>query len=219
MSPLPIIGTSRPPNASDLRARGLTGLPDPDHAVVLLRAKLELRQARLKGRVRAYHTERMARKGLGTGRNNNNNFSSKKELSTGSKGGGDADIGNSGSGDARVAIAGSGDVKDTVEEKDAACVDAVRRHCGDDVSFVGRESEERGARLGGRRVGGGGALEERGAEGLVGNGRAEGLVGSGKVERVLRGRKEMQLRPFGLEREGYRRMVGGGGVEARGDGE
>lgn len=42
------IGTARKPNKADLRARGLTGLPDPSPEVAVLRAKLESEQAELR---------------------------------------------------------------------------------------------------------------------------------------------------------------------------
>ena len=45
---LQVIGTARKPNKSDLRARGITGLPDPSPEVALLRAKLESEQAELR---------------------------------------------------------------------------------------------------------------------------------------------------------------------------
>ena len=51
---LAVIGTARRPNKSDLRARGLTGLPDPSPEVALLRAKLESEQAELRAMVGCY---------------------------------------------------------------------------------------------------------------------------------------------------------------------
>ncbi len=60
MCDLPVIGISRPPKASDLRERGLTGLPDPDPLVVLLRAKLENEQAKLNTQVDAFYAEQQA---------------------------------------------------------------------------------------------------------------------------------------------------------------
>ena len=53
---LQVIGTARKPNKSDLRARGLTGLPDPSPEVTLLRAKLESEQAELRAMVGCYET-------------------------------------------------------------------------------------------------------------------------------------------------------------------
>ena len=51
---LQVIGTARKPNKSDLRARGLTGLPDPSPEVALLREKLESEQAELRAMVGCY---------------------------------------------------------------------------------------------------------------------------------------------------------------------
>lgn len=45
---LVIIGTARKPNASDLRNRGLTGLPDPSSDVTRRRAELEAEKAALR---------------------------------------------------------------------------------------------------------------------------------------------------------------------------
>ena len=49
-----VVGTARKPNKSDLRARGITGLPDPSPEVALLRAKLESEQAELRAMVGCY---------------------------------------------------------------------------------------------------------------------------------------------------------------------
>lgn len=54
--PLVVIGTERKPNKSDLKARGLRGLPDPSPEVALLRAKLESEQAELRAMVGCYET-------------------------------------------------------------------------------------------------------------------------------------------------------------------
>ena len=51
-SGLEVIGTARKPNNSDLRQRGLVGLPDPSPKVAFRRAELELEQAKLKAEVR-----------------------------------------------------------------------------------------------------------------------------------------------------------------------
>ncbi len=48
---LVVIGTARKPNASDLRNRGLSGLPDPSPEVALRRAELELEQEALRAQV------------------------------------------------------------------------------------------------------------------------------------------------------------------------
>ena len=48
---LEVVGIARKPNKSDLKARGLTGLPDPSPEVALLRAKLESEQAELRAMV------------------------------------------------------------------------------------------------------------------------------------------------------------------------
>ena len=51
---LVVIGTERKPNKSDLRARNLTGLPDPGPEVAALRAKLESEQTELRALVGCY---------------------------------------------------------------------------------------------------------------------------------------------------------------------
>ena len=51
---LQVVGIARKPNKSDLRARGITGLPDPSPKVALLRAKLESEQAELRAMVGCY---------------------------------------------------------------------------------------------------------------------------------------------------------------------
>ncbi len=48
---LVVIGTARKPNASDLRNRGLSGLPDPSPEVALRRAEFELEQEALRAQV------------------------------------------------------------------------------------------------------------------------------------------------------------------------
>ena len=53
---LAVIGTARKPNKSDLRARGLTGLPDPSPEVALLRAKLKSEQAELRAMVECWES-------------------------------------------------------------------------------------------------------------------------------------------------------------------
>ena len=58
-SDLEIIGTARKPNFSDLRERGLIGLPDPDTEIFFRRAEFESEQAELKTQVR-YHKGEIA---------------------------------------------------------------------------------------------------------------------------------------------------------------
>ena len=53
-SDLEIIGTARKPNFSDLRGRGLIGLPDPDTEILFRRAEFESEQAELKTQVRIH---------------------------------------------------------------------------------------------------------------------------------------------------------------------
>ena len=54
---LEIIGTARKPNISDLRERGLIGLPDPDPEVLMRRAKFESEQAYLEMQVKFHEGE------------------------------------------------------------------------------------------------------------------------------------------------------------------
>ena len=56
-SNLEIVGTARKPNNSDLRHRGLTGLPDPSPEVAARRAELESQQEELKARVATFQGE------------------------------------------------------------------------------------------------------------------------------------------------------------------
>ena len=56
-SNLEIVGTARKPNNSDLRNRGLTGLPDPSPEVVARRVELDSQQEELKARVAAFQGE------------------------------------------------------------------------------------------------------------------------------------------------------------------
>ena len=58
-SDLEIIGTARKPNFSDLRERGIIGLPDPDTEILFRRAEFESEQAELKTQVR-YHKGEIA---------------------------------------------------------------------------------------------------------------------------------------------------------------
>ncbi|KAL9068888.1 MAG: hypothetical protein Q9161_005860 [Pseudevernia consocians] len=55
---LVIIGTARKPNASDLRDRGLSGLPDPSPEVALRRADLQSEQAALRAEETIFHGEK-----------------------------------------------------------------------------------------------------------------------------------------------------------------
>ena len=51
---LQVIGTARKPNKSDLRRRGITGLPDPSPEVTLRRAEFESAQAELRARTECF---------------------------------------------------------------------------------------------------------------------------------------------------------------------
>ncbi len=163
MCDLPVIGTSRPPNASDLRKRGLNGLPDPDPVVVLLRAKLEMEQAKLNAQVDAYYAEQLASSSLRT------------EIGT-------------------TEAEYSEENGEAIEESE---------HNGLE-SEEGKGKEQTDTKLSPAPV-----EPSTMPETLIAN----EMSNIQKTQRNLRVRNPIQLRPYKLEREGYRQMFKGAGVE------
>ena len=92
---LVIIGTARKPNASDLRNRGLTGLPDPSSDVTRRRAELEAEQAALRAGWDFLEKERelsflrtvTKKRNGGGGGIDGKNLDGKEEVGEGTKGG------------------------------------------------------------------------------------------------------------------------------------
>ena len=165
MCDLPVIGTLRPPKASDLRERGLNGLPDPDPVVVLLRAKLEMEQAKLNAQVDAYYAEQLASSSLRT------------EI-------------------------GTTEAEDLEENGEAV----------GNSGGIGLESEEgEGKELSDTKLSPAPVEPSIMLESLVAN----QMSNIQKGQRNLRVRNPIQLRPYKLEREGYRQVFKAGGAKAR----
>ena len=157
---LEVVGIARKPNKSDLRARGLTGLPDDLESpeVVRIRARLEKEQVGLR------------------------------------------DIG----------------VRESFVRMDVVDVLEVKEVDGgeDKEENLGMKSEQGFAVLVDDEEGG--RVEEKGDDvEKMSSLRVNSVVGDdgsgkGKTGRCLRKRNPIQVRPYGLEREGYRRLVKNG---------
>ena len=221
-SGLAIIGTSRPPNASDLRERGVTGLhlPDSDPSVVLLRAKLELRQAQLKAQVRAYHAEKMASSFART------ETEKAKKTKTGKK----SVVGP-------VRLAG-GEEEEEEEEDGNETMEIIELYCNDTSSITTAETEteteDTSLNMDFTRDTSSLLTETKTKTSAtnpnsdtaptdIANTPASQVTNEvSKIEtavRTLRERAPIQLRPYGLEREEYRQKIkAGGGAKAECDG-
>ena len=161
---LVVVGTARKPNKSDLRARGLTGLPDPSPEVALLRAKLEAEQLELRA-IDIGVPESFVRY------------------------------------DVDVVMVSEVDVGEG--NKDVKCSDQEVT-LGTESEAFAVQVEETARKIEKKEMGSGDDVKK---SSMLAAPVVDGPLESGKIVRRLRDRNPIQVHPYALEREEYRKLI------------